>query len=212
MTEIDKAIGIDLLQQFLMGQYQQPDMMGLLQQTNQNKDQNMRRMLDSFGTQGKPMRHTGINGGRVDPMTGMSTSGLDQFYAQNPQLRRGESNANAKQRLETSRNQEQQLGDTQFQNRLDEEKMRNQVLQMFMEQPAPSSQAPRPPVTDMQSRFANQPSLTEQIYQRGTQSQNQPQIQPIGPQPSLVEMFMTAMGGQQQAPARFGSGAGRSNF
>lgn len=97
----DKAIGIDLLQQFLASNYGQNnnDMSSLLQQMNQNDQANNLRLMHHFGTQGKPMRHTGINGSIIDPLTGQQvTSGLDQFYNNNPHLRRGESSAAANRR------------------------------------------------------------------------------------------------------------------
>lgn len=145
MNTSTAGVGLDLLKQFFTQGSGQADLNSLLEQNNAAKGEQSRRLFHHFGTQGKPQRHEGINGGAIDPLTGReSVSGLDRFYNNNPHLRRGESSQLGRQRQVEGIRREDELSKLMHQqkvlklrggnNELDKFARSNQILTQEQEE------------------------------------------------------------------------------
>ena len=179
-----QGVGVDLLQQFLTNPSNQPDLPGLLDQVQGAKKENLQRMMFHFGTQGKPMRHTGINGSAIDPMTGRQvTSGMDQFYEMNPHLRRGESSAVSEQRRQEGFAHEQEMTGLLRERELTQAQGGNDILNTFLQEQG---------LTPRGFQVSPEPAVNNQPFQSAG---NQPA------QPSRASAFGQASSPQQSAPS-----------
>jgi hypothetical protein len=175
-----QGIGIDLLQQFLSNQGQKqngpPDFQGMLAQTQAAEAEKTRRGLDAFATQGKRMRHTGINGSAIDPMTGMQhMSGMDQFYAKNPHLRPGESSAASEQRRQAGFAHEQEMTELRRQQEVAQAQGGTDMLNLFLQQQG---------INPSGYQVSSAPAVNNQPVQQPAQTGNQPVQQPSNQPPA----------------------------
>lgn len=88
-AQATQGVGTQLLHKMLMGQQPQFDLNRAVDQQGQQNDLQTRRLLNSFGHQGKPIRRRDMRGNIIDDVAGQPT-GLDAFYANNPNVLRGQ--------------------------------------------------------------------------------------------------------------------------